>query len=95
MNIFRAFIILKEYFDKLKNILLFKEKEEFLSTKNNIELYKNKKNSIISQLISKNDTPNVKEFVKNIKIFNPDINDKDKITLDQTNGSTFISRSKS
>ena len=77
MNIFRAFIILKEYFDKLKNILLFKEKEEFLSTKNNIELYKNKKNSIISQLISKNDTPNVKEFVKNIKIFNPDINDKD------------------
>ena len=77
MNIFRAFIILKEYFDKLKNILLFKEKEEFLSTKNNIELYKNKKNSIISQLISKNDTPNVKEFVKNIKIFNPDMNDKD------------------
>ena len=94
MNIFRAFIILKEYFDKLKNILLFKEKEEFLSTKNNIELYKNKKNSIISQLISKNDTPNVKEFVKNIKIFNNDINDKDKITLDQNNGSPFISRSK-
>ena len=54
MNISRALIVLKEDFDKLKNILLFKEKEEFLSTKNNIELYKNKKNSIISQLIFKN-----------------------------------------
>ena len=51
---FRVVIVLKEDFDKLKNILLFKEKEEFLSTKNNIELYKNKKNSIISQLIFKN-----------------------------------------
>ena len=40
---FRVVIVLREDFDKLKDILLLKEIEEFLSSKNNIELYKNKK----------------------------------------------------
>jgi len=84
LNISRAMIVLKEDFDKLKNILLFKESEVLLSSKNKKELY----NTIISQLISKKDLPDVKEFVKNIKIFNPDINDKDI----QSNKYNFISK---